>query len=324
MSLFTEQLKIHRGAAPCLFYPMAGRMGISMSQLLTEPVVQAEVLTEISRIKLVSAVIRMTELWCEAASFGMEWEISERDFPKLGAPIFSDIGELADLKIPLIENEVTSPLIEAVRLAAPNLHKPLIVGATGPYTLCSVLNGSENFMMNCMLEPDAVHEVLDRITEYLIEYIRAYKEAGASGVILAEPSASMVSPNMMAEFSNRYVERIIQSVQDDTFSLIYHNCGSVNQHLDVISRLDADAFHFGSQVDLGRALKIISKDKLVMGNTDPRIFITSSLSDVENRAAELKNKYQEYSNWIPTTGCDLSPSVTMEKIDSYLEASAIE
>jgi uroporphyrinogen decarboxylase len=322
MSAFTEQLKNRRGAAPCLFYPMAGKLEVPLSKLLKDPSIQAEALAEISGIPSINAVLRMTELWCEAASFGMACEISEKDFPKLGDPIYTEIEELADMKIPQIENEVTDPLIDAVRLSMPYLEKPLIVGVTGPYTLCSVLNGSENFMMNCMLDPDAVHSALGRVTDYLIAYILAYKSVGASGVILAEPSASMVSPAMMDQFSNSYVQRVIESVQDEAFSLIYHNCGPVNNRLDVISRLNADAFHFGSQVDLGSALNRISKEKYVMGNLDPRLFITATPSDVENRTEKLRNDYSGCSNWIPSTGCDLSPNAKMINVEAFLKASA--
>src|SRR5690554_5004292 len=158
MGSFTEQVHNKKAAVvPCLFYPVAKKQGIPISQLLSDSKVQANLLMDISNNYPVKAIIRMTELWCEAASFGVTCEITDNDFPKLGDPICSNVNDFENIKIPQIENEVTEPLINAVDLAVPHLEKPLIVGVTGPYTLCSVLNGSENFMMNCMLVPDKVH-----------------------------------------------------------------------------------------------------------------------------------------------------------------------
>lgn len=320
MSFFIEQVLNHKGAMPCLFYPMAKEMGCSISELLSDCQKQANLLIETSRISSVNAVIRMTELWCEGASFGMTCSITDDDFPRLGEPIFYDTGELEDLKIPQVENEITFPLIDAVRLSVPHMDKPLVAGATGPYTLCSVLNGSENFMVNCMVDPDAVHSFLSRVTDYLIQYISAYKSVGAAGVILAEPSTSMISPAMVNEFSNAYVQKIIKAVQDDTFSVVYHNCGSVNNHLESISLLDADAFHFGSNIELRRAFNTIDENKLIMGNMDPQFFIMATPPAIESQTTKLLNTYAGIRNWRLSTGCDLSPSVPMENVESFLRS----
>ena len=44
-------------------------------------------------------------------------------------------------------------------------------------------------MINCYEEPEMVHIVLEKATKFLIDYISAYKEAGADGILMAEPLA---------------------------------------------------------------------------------------------------------------------------------------
>ena len=39
--------------------------------------------------------------------------------------------------------------------------------------------------------------------------VRYYLEAGADGIMMAEPLAGVLSPDMMAEFSAPYVKRIV-------------------------------------------------------------------------------------------------------------------
>jgi uroporphyrinogen decarboxylase len=306
-----------KSAAPCLFYPVVKEMGLSLKDVLTDGKKQKDVLLEIADKYPVSAVIRMTELWCEAKAFGMACMIGDADFPKLGTALYPDIAALESAVVPSPLNDTHSPLIEAVRLAVPCMNKPLIVGATGPYTLGSVLNGTEEFMMNSMMEPDIVHAFLDKITSFLIAYVLEYKKAGASGIILAEPSIAMISPDMAEDLSNRYIERIISEVQDDMFSVIYHNCGAVNSHVKSITKLSAQAFHFGSDVDLTLALDGLSSDRIVMGNIDPRHFLAESPEQIEAETRALLARYSQYSNYVSSTGCDLSPSARIDSISRF-------
>ena len=324
MNRILSELVASKGAAPCLFYPVIKEMGMSVYDVLRESGKQKDVLLRIAEEYPVSAVIRMTELWCEATSFGMNCTMDEADFPKLGAALYADIAALENAVVPPPINDTTSPLIEAVKLAVPCLKKPLIVGVTGPYTMGSVLNGSEEFMMNCMMEPGIVHVFLEKITSFLIAYVQEYKKAGANGVILAEPSVAMISPDMTQEFSNRYVEKIISEVQDDSFPVIYHTCGAVNSHLKVITELSADAFHFGSDVNLKIALDGLPASRVVMGNIDPRRFIAATPDQIEGETRALLSRYAQFSNYICSTGCDLSPSARLDSVSRFCSTIALK
>lgn len=295
--------------SPCFFYPIIKEMGVSVSELLTGADIQKNALLKLAQDYPFGAVIRMTELWAEAASFGMAVDMSENDFPRLSGEMYCDAEELEAAEIPMAVNEYTKPLIEAVRLVAGELDKPLIVGVTAPYTLGSLLCGTENFMVNCMTEPELVHSFLERVGCFLREYIAEYKKAGADGIILAEPSTAMLSPEMAEEFSNAHIEQLIRDVQDEDFFVIYHNCGGINHQLSGISKLSARGFHFGSDVDLEKALNIIPKDRVVMGNIDPRLFLSSNPESIKKEIADLQEKYLKYNNFVLSTGCDLSPNV---------------
>ena len=324
MNNVIKNLMSAKGAAPCLFYPVAKEMGIPLQEVLSDSRKQTDVLLRIADAWPVSAVIRMTELWCEAAAFGMPCTMDDMDFHKLGAAVYSDSASLQSAVVPAPVNNTTAPLIEAVRLAAPQLNKPLIVGITGPYTLGSVLNGAGEFMMNAMMEPDVTHAFLEKITAFLIDYALEYKKAGANGVIMAEPSVAMISPDMVEDLSNPYIEKIISAVQDDSFSVIYHNCGAVNSHLKAIATLSAHAFHFGSDVDLNLALHVVASDRLVMGNLDPRRFLTATPDDIEAETRALLTQYAAFENYVCSTGCDLSPSAQLDCVSRFCNTAGSE
>ena len=49
-------------------------------------------------------------------------------------------------------------------------------------------------MLYCYDEPDMMHTVLEKTTEFITKYILAYKAIGAHGVVIAEPLAGLLSP----------------------------------------------------------------------------------------------------------------------------------
>ena len=55
-------------------------------------------------------------------------------------------------------------------------------GCIGPFSLAGRLMDVSEAMINCYEEPEMVHIVLKKATKFLIDYISAYKEAGADGI----------------------------------------------------------------------------------------------------------------------------------------------
>ena len=105
--------------------------------------------------------------------------------------------------------------------------------------------------MDCYDDPDKVHTVLEKVTEFIAEYCKAFKEAGANGVVIAEPVAGLLSPALAEEFSGPYVKQIVDAVQSEDFIVIYHNCGdNTIRMIDSILSTGSAAYHFGNAIDM--------------------------------------------------------------------------
>ena len=140
----------------------------------------------------------------------------------------------------------------------------------GPYSLAGRLMDVTEIMLLCFEEPDMVHTVLQKATTFLINYCKSYKECGANGVVIAEPLAGVLSPTMEEEFSELYVRQIVEAVQDDSFMVIYHNCGNTATAMtDSLAFIGAMGYHFGNAVNMEDALEKMPANRLVMGNVDP-------------------------------------------------------
>lgn len=70
----------------------------------------------------------------------------------------------------------------------------MFAGVIGPFSLAARLLDVTEIMIYCYEEPDMVHVLLEKATQFITEYCKAYKEAGANGVVIAEPVAGCSRP----------------------------------------------------------------------------------------------------------------------------------
>jgi uroporphyrinogen decarboxylase len=177
-------------------------------------------------------------------------------------------------------------------------------------------------MYICFDEPEVVHTVLDKATAYLISYGQAMKDAGADAIMMAEPLAGILSPDMAEEFSVPYVKRIVDALQDDHFAVLYHNCGnSVPAMLDQIFSQGAAGYHFGNAVDMRKIMEAAPADALCMGNIDPAAQFTHGTPESMAQATkDLLSQCGSYKNFIPSSGCDIPAHANWNNIQAFFDA----
>ena len=193
----------------------------------------------------------------------------------------------------------------------------------GPYSLAGRLMDVTEIMYTCFDEPEMVHTVLEKVTAYLIKYGQGLKDTGADGIMMAEPLAGVLSPDLAEEFSVPYVKKIIEALQDENFAVIYHNCGnSVPSMLDQLFTQGAAAYHFGNSIDLeADILQKVSEDTVIMGNVDPAAQLAEGTPESVTAATrELMEKCGKYKNFIPSSGCDIPAHAKWENIEAFFAA----
>ena len=125
-------------------------------------------------------------------------------------------------------------------------------------------------LIYCYDEPDMVHIVLQKVTKFLINYCNEYKKVGANGIVMAEPLAGLLSPDLAQEFSADYVKQIVDAVQDDNFLVVYHNCGNTAvKTIDTIVTNGCLMYHFGNAINMAEMMSHVPENLIAMGNVDP-------------------------------------------------------
>ena len=308
---------------PILSFPSVSLLGISVKDLVTSPTLQADALEALNKRCAMGALVTPMDLSVEAEAFGADVRFSANEIPVVVGQLVSDEDEANDLAVPSLEAGRALVCVEGIRLAKERItDKPLLAGMIGPYSLAGRLMDVTEIMYLCYDEPETVHIVLDKATEYLISYGAAMKAAGADSIMMAEPLAGILSPAMAAEFSVPYVKRIVDALQDDDFAVIYHNCGNaVPDMLNEIYSQGAAAYHFGNAIDLAAVLAKTPSDILCMGNVDPVSQFAEGTPESMTAAVEdLMASCGAYKNFIPSSGCDIPAHANWDNIHAFFAA----
>ncbi len=310
-------------ALPVLSYPGTQLIGANVGSLVRDSGLQAECIAAVANRLDTAAAVSLMDLSVEAECFGSNIKFSENEIPSVTGAVVTSQKDADNLIIPDMSSGRAGVYIDAVKQAVRLItDRPVFAGSIGPFSLAGRLVDVTMAMIYCFDEPEMLHTIIGKCTEFIINYIQEFKKAGADGVILAEPLAGLLSPTLEAEFSTPYVKRIADAVQDENFIIIYHDCGGgVTEMTQSISSNGCKACHFGNAVDIEVMLKKMPPDIVILGNLDPVGQLSNGTPEsVRAKVFELLQKCGKYPNYVVSTGCDVPPSAKWENIDAFINA----
>lgn len=317
-----ELLKHKNKTIPILSFPSTQLLGITVRELISSADMQAKGMLAIAEKCNVGAALNMMDLSVEAEAFGAKIRFYDDDVPAVEKGIIDDISDAQSIIVPEIGAGRTQICIDGIKKAKEIITDiPVFCGVIGPYSLAGRLFDMTELMMECFDSPDEVKILLSKATEFIIQYIKAFKAVGADGVIMAEPAAGLLSPSLAQEFSMPFVQQIFNEVNSDDFVVCYHNCGNAaGDMLDMIALLNADIIHLGNAINLRKALEVLPKEKIVMGNINPVLFRTGTPDDIISDVHRVIEECSMYENFMISTGCDVPAASKWENINAYFTA----
>ncbi|UWP60706.1 uroporphyrinogen decarboxylase family protein [Ruminococcus gauvreauii] len=309
-------------AFPLLSFPSVQLLYVTVKELVTDSNYQALGMKMLADKYPMPAVASFMDLSVEAEAFGASTVYSADEVPTIIGKIVETEEEADALRVPEVGEGRTGIYVEGVRKALKLItDRPVFAGCTGPFSLAGRLMDVNEVMLQCYEEPELVHKILRKATDFLIEYINAYKAVGAHGIIMAEPLAGVLSPQLIQEFSTEYVKEIVEATQEQGFIIIYHNCGNYTiQLIDQILDTGCRVFHFGDAIDMRTMMELMPPDCVAMGNISPsQQFRNGTPQSVRIETVRLLENCKEYRNFVISSGCDIPPLTEFENIDAFFE-----
>jgi uroporphyrinogen decarboxylase len=308
---------------PILSYPAVQKPGVTVRELVGSSGIMAECVVAVAADNDLSASVSFMDLSVEAECFGCEAIIYDYDVPAIGAPIVSGYKDADKLRVPKIGDGRSGICLDAIeKIKKAVTDRPVFAGCIGPFSLAGRMMGVSDAMLCCYDEPETLELILQKGTQFITDYIKAFKRSGADGVILCEPLSGMVSPSHEEEFSAPYIRQIADAAQDQDFLVIYHNCGDFTHRMTrSLSENGCGAYHFGEAVELGDMLGAFPSDLLVMGNISPSsLFAAGKPEDMRSATEKLMKRCAPYKNFVPSSGCDIPPQSPWENIMAFIDS----
>jgi len=311
-----------RIAMPIAVYPGLALTKARVYDVVSDPQAQVAAQVALHERYQTPFVLSAMDLSAEAEAFGCELYLSDHEVPSVTGRLVTTLSQAQKLAVPKPGDKRTSVHLEAVRRLRALPGKPLVLaGCIGPFSLAARLVGVSEAMELTVTDPGLMAAVLDKSVAFLVEYLRAFRAAGADGILMAEPAAGLLSPRSLAVNSSAHVKTIAAAVDDERFAIILHNCAAKLVHLPAILETGLKSFHFGAPMDLAAALGKVSADVVLCGNLDPTaVFCQASLEEIKTRTAALLAATAAHPNFVLSSGCDVPPNTPLANLDAVYAA----
>jgi uroporphyrinogen decarboxylase len=313
--------KTYRVPMPIGAFGGSAITGAAIREVVTDSTSQSEAILALHERFQTDVMMTAMDLSVEAEMFGAEIRMQDDEIPTVIDRLVKSVEDIEELPVPSVGGSRSAVYLGTVeKLARAAFDIPVFGGMIGPFSLASRLMGVSQALEATMTNPAMLQLLLKKATQFLTDYLIAFRKTGAWGVIIAEPAAGLLSPRGMREFSSVFLKSIIEQTQTEKFSIIYHNCAARINHLPTILETGAEICHFGEPMDMALALSRVDNEVILAGNLDPaKVFFSGTVSEVRDRTIALLNETAEYKNFIISSGCDIPPHTPMENLDAFFQ-----
>lgn len=289
----------------------------SLLEICKQPELAAEVTMMPVRKLGVDAAILYSDIMNPVASIGIDFDIVANIGPVIANPIRS-AADVERLKPIDVEGDL-GHVIETIRILDRELEVPLITFAGAPFTIASYLiegRPSKNYLRTKEMmysEPELWHELMRKLGDMVITYLRAHIEAGGKAFQLFDSWVGALTPADFRKFVLPTIERIFAELSDLPQPKIYFPGVSSGELLPELLNVKSDVIGLDWRVSIAEGRLRLDHGFAVQGNLDPTI-LTAPISVIESYAKEIIDSGIEEPGFIFNLGHGLFPEASLEKL----------
>ena len=205
---------------------------------------------------------------------------------------------------------------------------PLIGFSGSPWTLATYMiegGGSKDFsraktfMYN---DPAAMHLLLEKLTETVIDYLNSQIRAGAQAVQIFDTWGGVLNTPGYFAFSLKYMKQIVSKLikqydnRDVPVILFTKNGG---QWLSQIADTGAHAIGIDWTIEIGAAKKLIGSKCALQGNMDPAI-LHSSPKVIREEVRRILSDFGNENGHIFNLGHGITPGVDPDNVTVFVDS----
>ncbi|MDE3052319.1 MAG: uroporphyrinogen decarboxylase [Gemmatimonadota bacterium] len=267
----------------------------SLLEISRHPDVCTEVTLQPVRRFAMDAAILFADIMHPLVGAGVPLDIVDGVGPVIETPVRA--ARDVEILRPLDPEADLPYVLETIRMLKRELGDatPLIGFAGAPFTLAAYLiegRASREFLRTktMMYEaPDTWHELMTRLADMVIAFMRAQRAAGVDVLQLFDSWVGALSRNDYVRYVQPYTRRIFAALAPLDMPLIHFGVNTATL-LDAMATDGASIIGADWRIPLDRAWTIVGQDKGIQGNLDPTVLlgppevIAREVGDVLDRA----------------------------------------
>jgi len=234
--------------------------------------------------------------------------------------LLAEKGRLAGLRVPdPTAGPRMSDRVEAVRLLRERVAGDRIVEGwvEGPCAMSADLRGVNTLMLDFFDDPGFVRDLFAFTVEMELGFALAQIAAGADVIGVGDAAASLVGPQIYAEFVQPFERVLVRGIQDAGAPVRLHICGKTRKLYRGMAATGAEIIDLDSMAPLAEARAEMGPSPVLLGNLDPvRVMRDGTEAEVEAGFAECHRAAG--SRYIVGAGCE----VPLGTPDANLRAAA--
>ncbi len=290
-------------------------------ELVETPALAAEVTIQPVDLLQVDAAIIFSDILVVPEAMGLEYQMLEQKGPWFEKTIRSR-EQLNFIDQEIDVEDRLSYVLEAIKVTNKELNGrvPLIGFAGAPWTIfCYMVEGrgSKTFSESRKLlytDPSLAHELLSRITDVTIQYLKAQVNAGAHMLQLFDSWAGILGTEQYAEFGLKYIDKIATALNEVPLTIF--SKGAITS-VSAIAKLNCTTVGLDWNMDIPSIRKEIGETRTLQGNLDP-CALYSSHADVERLTKNMLNTFTSKRH-IVNLGHGVYPDIDPEKVKTFIK-----
>jgi uroporphyrinogen decarboxylase len=290
-------------------------------ELVETPALAAEVTIQPIDHLDVDAAIIFSDILVVPEAMGLPYQMLEQKGPWFENTIRSK-GQLDLLDKNIDVADRLSYVFEALKITKRELNGrvPLIGFAGAPWTiLCYMVEGkgSKTFSESrkfLYTQPAVAHELLSRIAEVTITYLKLQLEAGADALQLFDSWAGILGREQYQIFGLNYINMIVEAFPNVPFTVF--SKGAIAS-LPEISAVQCTTIGLDWNMDIAIARELVGESKTLQGNLDPCLLYAPN-EIIEKETLNLLKSFKSQRH-IVNLGHGVYPDIDPEKVKVFIK-----
>jgi [methyl-Co(III) methanol/glycine betaine-specific corrinoid protein]:coenzyme M methyltransferase len=231
------------------------------------------------------------------------------------------------LHIPDPRTEGKVPVVlEAVRLLEAEWEEseevPILLGIISPLMLAVQLRGDHETLLDMEHNPDLLKALLNKTTEFILEYLREAVEAGVDQIVIDDSlsNSHFLTLKHFREFAEPYEDRVANEMRKFDIESILHICGKVSEHqLERMIEIDVDALSIDEEVSISLAKRLSARRHMaIIGNISPtKVLLMGKIGEV----MEATRRCIDEGVDVVAPGCNLEMYTPLENVQAMTETA---